>query len=149
LEKLSCRYLAVAPEFDSKDYQLMNTGVMLMNLKNLIAVEEKFRNFLVSNLEKLPCWDQSAYQWFYKRPRGNFVLGADGIAFPLRLIGNPTGEIIQGQNRTLPWSPFQRQYLKSAKCPEILRDLAKGSYDELCNLWAKMLEETTKTDETI
>lgn len=41
LEKLSCRYFAVAPEFDSKDYQLMNTGVMLMNLKNLIAVEEK------------------------------------------------------------------------------------------------------------
>ena len=51
LEKLSCRYFAVAPEFDSKDYQLMNTGVMLMNLKNLIAVEEKFRKFLVSNLE--------------------------------------------------------------------------------------------------
>ena len=25
LEKLSCRYFAVAPEFDSKDYQLMNT----------------------------------------------------------------------------------------------------------------------------
>jgi hypothetical protein len=89
LEKLSCRYFAVAPEFDSKDYQLMNTGVMLMNLKNLIAVEEKFRKFLVSNLEKLPCWDQSVYQWFYKRPRGNFFFRSGWDRLPISFNWKP------------------------------------------------------------
>jgi lipopolysaccharide biosynthesis glycosyltransferase len=146
LEKLSCRYFAVAPEFDSKDYQLMNTGVMLMNLKNLIAIEEEFRKFVISNLEKFPCWDQSAYQWFYRRPRGKVFSRNGWDRLPIAFNWKPywgdysSAKIVHFHGP----KPFQREYLKSDQCPEILRDLAKGSYDELCNLWDKMLEETTK-----
>ena len=38
LKRLGCRFFAVTLEFDPKDWQRMNTSVMLMNPKNLIAV---------------------------------------------------------------------------------------------------------------
>jgi hypothetical protein len=105
LEKLSCRYFAVAPEFDSKDYQLMNTGVMLMNLKNLIAVEEKFRKFFwFQTWKSFRAGTNRHINGFTKDREEISFLGADGIAFPFRLIGNPTGRLFKGQNRTLTWS---------------------------------------------
>lgn len=64
LKKFDCRYFAFTPEFDPKHYRRMNPAVMLMNLKNPIAAERRFRKFVISNLGELPCWDQSAFQWF-------------------------------------------------------------------------------------
>jgi hypothetical protein len=83
LEKIKPRYFAVAPEAYLSDsnpkdsisnYNKMNSGVMLMNLKNLQANDEKFKNFMmreisnreISNLVK-DAWDQTAYKKFYKK----------------------------------------------------------------------------------
>ena len=51
LNKIGCRYFAVAPEVNPKDYQQMNTGVMLMNLENLM-----FRWIGASGILSLQIW---------------------------------------------------------------------------------------------
>jgi len=144
LEKLDCRYFAVAPEFDPKDYVHMNTGVMLMNLKRLIAVDRRFKRFLMSKLEVLTCWDQSAYQWFYKGPRKTSFFWRRGWdRLPVEFNWKPywgdysSAKIVHFHGP----KPFQREYVRSDDAPQILRDLARSSYGELCTLWDKMLEE--------
>lgn len=67
LEKLTPRYFAVAPEQIPTNYQKMNSGVMLMNIKNLRANDRKFKRFMRRNLKSLirDAWDQTAYRKFY------------------------------------------------------------------------------------
>lgn len=143
LNKISCRYFAVAPEFDPADYQHMNTGVMLMNFKNLTAMDESFKKFVISNLEKFPCWDQSAYQWFYRGPRNRVFHRHGWDRLPIEFNWKPywgnysTAKIVHFHGP----KPFQRELVKSGDSPKVLQDLAKGSYQELCALWDRMLEE--------
>ena len=69
LSQMSPKYFAVAPESFVTDYKHINTGVMLMNLGNLRRQDEKFRAFMLANIEMLTAnfWDQTAYKSFYKR----------------------------------------------------------------------------------
>jgi hypothetical protein len=142
LKKIRCRYFAVAPEYDPKDYQHMNTGVMLMNLENLVQVDERFREFVISNLEKFPCWDQSAYQWFYKNPRKKFFGRQGWDRLPIEFNWKPywgdysSAKIVHFHGP----KPFQRELVNSAGSPKVLQNLATGSYRELCALWDKMRE---------
>lgn len=148
LNKMACRYFAVAPEFDPTDYQHMNTGVMLMNLKNLTAMDESFRKFVIANLEKFPCWDQSAYQWFYGGPRNKLLRRRGWDRLPIEFNWKPywgdysNAKVIHFHGP----KPFQREVVKSDGCPKILRDLATGSYQELCRLWDRMLQEANQSD---
>ena len=143
LSTIRCHYFAVAPEFDPKDYHQMNTGVMLMNLNNLMVVDRSFRDFVTSNLEKFPCWDQSAYQWFYKRPRRRFLFKHGWDRLPIEFNWKPywgdysSAKILHFHGP----KPFQRAYIRSDGAPKILKNLASGSYDDACALWERMLKE--------
>ena len=103
LNKIVCRYFAVAPEFDPKDYPHMNTGVMLINVKNLIAVDEKFRKFVISNLEKFPCCDQSAYQCFIEGREKDFCINMGGIGCRSNITGDLTGRLFKRKDNPFPW----------------------------------------------
>jgi len=150
LNKMDCRYFAVAPEVDPQDYQRMNTGVMLMNLKNLRVTDPSFRDFMTSNLEKFSCWDQSAYQWFYKRPRRRFFFKYGWDRLPIEFNWKPywgdysSAKIVHFHGP----KPFQRAYIKCGEGPKILKDLASGSYDDACALWERMLEEADNLNVT-
>ena len=143
LTNTGCRYFAVAPEFDRTDYQHMNTGVMLMNLKNLAAMDEGFRKFVKSNLDKFPSWDQSAYRWFYKGPRKTFFHRHGWDRLPIEFNWKPywgdysMARIIHFHGP----KPFQRDHVGRADAPKVLQSLARGSYQELCALWDKMLKQ--------
>jgi hypothetical protein len=67
LRSTPCRYIATAPEEDPNDYQMFNTGVMLMNLPRLRAEERNFRHFILKHLAMFMAntYDQSAYQMYY------------------------------------------------------------------------------------
>jgi len=147
LSKIGCHYFAVAPEFDPKDYQQMNTGVMLMNPNNLMALDQSFTNFVTLNLEKFPCWDQSAYQWFYKRPRMGFLFKRCWDRLPIEFNWKPYwGDYSRAKILHFHGpKPFQREYLKSGGAPKVLQDLAIGSYDDACSLWERMLKEAQTT----
>ena len=90
LNQIVCRYFAVAPEFDPKDYQPMNKGVMLMNLKNLIAMDESFRRFVMNKSGKISFLGPNRLQWFYRRLR-KFFYRHRWDRLPVELTGSLTG----------------------------------------------------------
>lgn len=69
LQKCKPKYFAVAPEHRHKDYLMMNTGVMVMNLRGLRRKDSQFRAFMLKETEWLVdnVWDQGAYRFFYTR----------------------------------------------------------------------------------
>ncbi len=91
LSHIKPRYFAVAPEFHINNYRRMNSGVMVMNVKNLLRKDVAFRKFIADHLGEFipeykepvraplvaywlngrlrfyPTWDQSAYQRFFSQ----------------------------------------------------------------------------------
>lgn len=60
------KYFACAPEFDPNDWSNINTGVMIMNIKNLHKTYDEFLSFVRTNINKNWAWDQTGYNLFYK-----------------------------------------------------------------------------------
>lgn len=138
LEQLAPEYFAVAPEFEKNNYKRMNSGVMLMNVKNLQAKDEEFKKFIVQNLETLVtnAWDQTAYISFYKG----------------RFFGYKWSKLAPELNWKTYWGnydkakiihfhgakPFYRPLFDGDKTPEELKPLLPlltKEYDELCQIW--------------
>jgi hypothetical protein len=71
----------------------MNTGVMLMNVKNLIAVDGKFKKFVISIGNNSLLGPIGVY----RRPRKKLFYRYGGIDCPSGLTGSRTGEITQAQ----------------------------------------------------
>lgn len=59
------KYFACAPQENKRNFKDFNTGVMLINVKELRQSHEKFCAFISENLNLLPTFDQSAFQIFY------------------------------------------------------------------------------------
>lgn len=143
LEKLRPKYFAVAPEFDRRKYKEMNSGVMLMNLKNLREVDEKFRRFMSDEIEMLVnnTWDQTAYRVYFKTFYGGYKWSKLPIEFNWKTYWgkNDSAPIIHFHGP----KPTQRDLLFSDKCPkeiEVLRPLADENYQYYCDEWNKYCE---------
>ncbi len=72
LQSAAAEYFAVAPEADQQDYELMNTGVMLMNVAKLREGLPAFRDYIAEHLDELRAesWDEGAYRQFYRDKTG-------------------------------------------------------------------------------
>lgn len=69
LQNLTCKYFAIAPQENPKDWvNQVNTGVMYMNTKNLLDVHEDFNKFIDQNLGQLlkKSYDQGAYKRYFR-----------------------------------------------------------------------------------
>jgi lipopolysaccharide biosynthesis glycosyltransferase len=68
LSNIKPEYFACASEMNIQDNISFNTGVMLMNIKNLHSTFPTFLTFIKSdnNILTLPAFDQGQYQQFYK-----------------------------------------------------------------------------------
>lgn len=62
---LNPKYFACSTQFDKKNFNDFNTGVMVMNVKKLRESHAKFSEFIINNLSILNAFDQTAYQIFY------------------------------------------------------------------------------------
>ncbi len=140
LTRLRPKYFAVAPEHDKTNYKKMNSGVMLMNLKNLRSRDAEFRDFMVRNMERLVDygWDQGAYRLFYK---GKFF-GFHWNKLPPEFNQKPYwgaydhAKIIHFHGP----KPFQKEVMTSPNPPDYakpLLPLVTDQYIELCELWEK------------
>lgn len=144
LEKFSPKYFAVAPEMTITDYRAMNSGVMLMNLKNLQANDEKFRKFMVRKIETLvdDAWDQTAYKMFY---RGKFFDDKWDKLSPEFNWKPYWGDYSNA--RIIHFhgpKPFQKEKLLSENTVEELKPLLpllEGKYFELMKIWEKFYLE--------
>lgn len=59
-------YFSCASEIDKDDWSFFNSGVMLMNVKNLKNDYNEFKEFIVKNIHLMHTYDQTAYNLFYK-----------------------------------------------------------------------------------
>lgn len=68
LNGLTCKYIAAAPEHEVDNWSYLNSGVLYMNIKNLLDINEEFNNFIKNNLDKIMkfAYDQGAYNFFFK-----------------------------------------------------------------------------------
>ena len=67
LNQIACEYFAVAPESDPKNWEIINSGVMLMNVKTLLNVHDAFNQYIDVNIPELVyiSFDQEAYIRFF------------------------------------------------------------------------------------
>ncbi|NES01910.1 MAG: hypothetical protein F6K22_03145 [Okeania sp. SIO2F4] len=69
LRNLTCKYFAIGPQDNPNDWkEWVNTGVMYMNVINLLKVHEEFNIYIDKNLSKLvtQSYDQGAYKQFFR-----------------------------------------------------------------------------------
>jgi hypothetical protein len=123
---------------DSQD-DIINSGVMLMNLAALRRTADEFYQFIFEHLDELKgeAWDQGAYYRFYRdangRPLWNWL--------PLELNWRPCwGD--EGSARIIHFhgpKPYQRDNIDKV-WPE-LKSYTGGSYLEMIEVWEHLLEE--------
>lgn len=138
LQKFSPKFFAVAPEFSKDNYKEMNSGVMLMNLKNLREIDEKFRAFMIKNIETLvdSAWDQGAYKRYFKTIFGGFKWDKLPVEFNWKPYWgkNDSAKIIHFHGP----KPTQRSILFSDRMPAdlgVLLPLANADYKDFCASW--------------
>lgn len=67
LEKLKPNFYNCAGEFTKKfNYMGLNTGVMVVNWKNLLLIYDDFVDFISKNLNKFKVYDQDAIKLYFK-----------------------------------------------------------------------------------
>lgn len=135
---LSPNYFACAPEINKKNYQYFNSGVMVMNVKNLKNDYDNFTKFITENLNSLKAFDQCAYQIFYKNKNSKLPLiynhkpywGIDENALIVHFHGcKPTNFVADEQLKNFPpvlWILYKKD---------------KNAYDFYLNLFKKYYPE--------
>ncbi len=142
LKNMRPKYFAVAPEYHIKSYRRMNTGVMIMNLKNLRDNDAEFRRFMSKKIKKLvnKRWDQGAYQMFYKK-----LFGYKWDKLPIEYNWktywkeNSQAKIIHFHGP----KPYMKEILSSPNPPEHLKPLLvfiTPNYAKLSRLWNEFYE---------
>jgi lipopolysaccharide biosynthesis glycosyltransferase len=139
LRSLPCDYFSVAPHRRESYDDVINSGVMLMNLRRLRETADEFYQFIFDRLDELKAqaWDQGAYRRFYRdgngRPLWNWL--------PLELNWRPYWGCYDGA-KIIHFhgpKPYQRDGI-DAFWPE-LKAYTGGAYLELIDVWQKLLEE--------
>jgi hypothetical protein len=139
LAPLQPKYFAVAVESDTARQDDVNTGAMWMHLPQLREEDQRFRRYIREHIDELPgvSWDQGAYRAFFRDD-----------------IGAPLWDLLPPELNWKPYwedyarakiihfhgpKPFQRNYIDS-HWPE-LKHLTGGRYEELCDVYEKLLRE--------
>ncbi len=119
----------------------MNTGAMWMNLPGLLRKDDEFKTFIRQHIDELQsvAWDQGAYRRFFRTEEG--VRLWDELSPELNwkpYWGDYTkASIIHFHGP----KPFQRNHIDSHFSE--LKDLTGGSFEELCDVWTKLLAEAS------
>ena len=66
IDVITPKYIACSSEFNKTDFKNFNTGVMFMNIPNLLTENDNFMTFIDNNMAQMHVWDQTAYNLYYK-----------------------------------------------------------------------------------
>lgn len=142
LSRSRCDRFAVAPEFDPGNYDLINTGVMLMNVPALHRDLKAFVRFIFANLDHLvlSAWDQEAYRLYYKKSmpllRNRWNRLAVALNWKPYWGENDSAAIIHFHGP----KPFHEQLVRAGQVPPELMRLASKAYFMYCDLWRTYLQ---------
>jgi lipopolysaccharide biosynthesis glycosyltransferase len=139
LDTVNCEYFAVAPHALDQDPEIINSGVMLMNLRGLRKTADEFFEFIFKKLDtlKTEAWDQGAYRQFYREADGRPLWDS----LPNELNWRPWwGDYTQAKIIHFHGpKPYQRDCIDS-EWPE-LKSYTGGCYEELLDVWQELLDE--------
>ena len=139
LDQVDCEYFAVAPHARDSHDDIINSGVMLMNLRSLGKTADAFFQFIRENLEvlKKEAWDQGAYWRFYRDTSGRPLWNQ----LPLELNWRPYWGDKPGVGiiHFHGPKPFQRDHIDTV-WPE-LKSYTGGSYLEMIEIWQQLLDQ--------
>lgn len=133
------KYFACSSQTSKNNFTDFNTGVMVMNVKELRKTHDKFRNFIIKNLGILNTFDQSAYQIFYGGKNTNLATiynhkpywGVDKNAVILHFHGcKPTTFTSEEALKHLPYMHYQL-YKKNPKAYDFYLDLYRNYGPEI------------------
>lgn len=133
------KYFACSTQFTKNNFTDFNTGVMLMNVKQLRKSHQQFCNFIVKNLDILNTFDQSAYQIFYSGKNTNLPTiynhkpywGVDENAVILHFHGcKPTTFTSDEALKNLPYMHYQL-YKKNPKAYDFYLELFRNYGPEM------------------
>jgi hypothetical protein len=122
-------YFGVGPEFDPNNVEDMNSGVMVMRLPAMRAVEGAFEQFVRETMADCARYtDQFAYKAFFRH-------GWKGLPPELNWKPywgeNPAARIIHFHAA----KPFLRPILAGGGGTPDQRRYARGAYEHYCRLW--------------
>lgn len=120
--KLRPRAFACAPQMNRGDYEDMNSGVMLINVRNMRHELPAFRQFIVGNLARLGNFDQTALAEFYN---DRYDLLPDGLNWKPYWGSNPEAEII---------------HFHGPKPAAIRKMLADADYFDTASVWRRLFD---------
>lgn len=133
------KYFACSSQVSKNNFTDFNTGVMIMNVKELRKSHEKFCSFIVKNLGMLNTFDQTAYQIFYGGKNTNLPTiynhkpywGVDKNAVILHYHGcKPTTFTSDEALKNLPYTHYQL-YKKNPKAYDFYLDLYRNYGPEI------------------
>ena len=67
LKQYNPTYFSICPEFDKNNYTHFNSGVMLMNVKNMLNTYKEFTEFIDTCNYNFDAFDQGALRTFYNK----------------------------------------------------------------------------------
>ena len=53
IDKFNCEYIACSSEFSKTNFSSFNSGVMFMNIPNLLKVQDTFMKYIENNMDKM------------------------------------------------------------------------------------------------
>ena len=126
-------FFGAAPEMDEQDVEAINSGVMLMRLPALWAMESAFESFIRNNMaECARLTDQFAYRVFFRH-------GWKSLSTVLNWKPywgeNPEACIVHFHGP----KPFLRGLIPAGEAAPVQHDLARGAFDHYCQLWDEAL----------
>jgi len=139
LRKVDCEYFAVAPHARDSHDDIINSGVMLMNLGSLGKTADEFFQFIFENLDELKkeAWDQGAYWRFYRDTAGRPLWNRLPLELNWRPYwGDETGARIIHFHGP---KPYQRDDIDRV-WPE-LKSFTGGSYLNMIKIWQQLLDQ--------
>jgi len=138
LQRIKPEYFACAPEFDPNEWSYVNSGVMLMNLKNLYRTYEGFCSYIRRSMNKEWTWDQTAYNLYYCKKITKLPLEYNWKPY----WGDSSDKKIIHFHGP---KPMQLEQIKDGTAEQILCDLFnrnKDTYYELFDIWNEYYKET-------
>lgn len=146
LSMMRPQYLACAPEFDRDNWDYINTGVMLMNVKGLLETYDAFIRFVAEDMERAPsdhwAWDQSAYNGFYK---GNIAKLAIEYNWKPYWGDSPNKKIVHFHGLKPMWLGAV-EGMKGTEAENLfdLYNRDRDAYRKLCGTWEGFLSRAGK-----
>ena len=138
LQYLRPSHFAVAPEFEHGNYLNFNTGVMIINVAGMRAVDREFIDFIKSKIAGFSAFDQGAFRAFFPK---QYDFLPETLNWKPYWGLNPSAEIVHFHG-VKPQQAKQLIANLGESYPQVLRNLFvkdPNAYESLVQLWDSVL----------